>query len=59
MYPMGNAINTLRIQNFKSIKDATIHPRRVNLIIGHGQLSSGRAVPVGSGKFAWCGQADG
>ena len=31
---MENAINTLRIQNFKSIKDATINPRRVNLIIG-------------------------
>ena len=31
---MENAINTLRIQNFKSIKDVTIQPRRVNLIIG-------------------------
>lgn len=31
---MNNAINTLRIQNFKSIKDVTIEPRRVNLIIG-------------------------
>ncbi|SDY52615.1 AAA family ATPase [Hymenobacter psychrophilus] len=31
---MENAINTLRIQNFKSIKDVTINPRRVNLIIG-------------------------
>lgn len=31
---MENAINFLRIQNFKSIKDVTLHPRRVNLIIG-------------------------
>jgi AAA15 family ATPase/GTPase len=31
---MKNAINTLRIQNFKSIKDVTMAPRRVNLIIG-------------------------
>ncbi|MBF9219484.1 AAA family ATPase [Hymenobacter sp. BT662] len=31
---MKNAINTLRIQNFKSIKDVTMQPRRVNLIIG-------------------------
>ncbi|RTQ46065.1 hypothetical protein EJV47_23210 [Hymenobacter gummosus] len=31
---MENAINTLRIQNFKSIKDVTLQPRRVNLIIG-------------------------
>ena len=33
-YPMENAIKFLRIQNFKSIKDVTLHPRRVNLIIG-------------------------
>ena len=31
---MENAIHTLRIQNFKSIKDVTIQPHRVNLIIG-------------------------
>ncbi|MBD2723210.1 AAA family ATPase [Hymenobacter armeniacus] len=31
---MKNAINTLRIQNFKSIKDVAMQPRRVNLIIG-------------------------
>lgn len=31
---MENAINKLRIQNFKSIKDVTMQPRRVNLIIG-------------------------
>jgi AAA15 family ATPase/GTPase len=31
---MENAIHTLRIQNFKSIKDVTLQPRRVNLIIG-------------------------
>lgn len=31
---MQNAISTLRIRNFKSIKDVTISPRRVNLIIG-------------------------
>jgi hypothetical protein len=31
---MQNAITTLRIRNFKSIKDVTLHPRRVNLIIG-------------------------
>lgn len=31
---MQNAISTLRIRNFKSIKDMTINPRRVNLIIG-------------------------
>ncbi|GAB3637688.1 hypothetical protein GCM10027422_32780 [Hymenobacter arcticus] len=31
---MENAIKTLRIQNFKSIKDVTMTPRRVNIIIG-------------------------
>ncbi|TGE24448.1 hypothetical protein E5K00_04325 [Hymenobacter aquaticus] len=31
---MENNIKTLRIQNFKSIKDVTMEPRRVNLIIG-------------------------
>ncbi|AMR29038.1 hypothetical protein A0257_19325 [Hymenobacter psoromatis] len=32
--PMKNAITTLRIQNFKSIKEVTMTPRRVNIIIG-------------------------
>jgi AAA domain, putative AbiEii toxin, Type IV TA system len=31
---MENVINTLVIQNFKSIRHAVLHPRRVNLIIG-------------------------
>ena len=31
---MENAIKHLRIQNFKSIKDVTLKPRRVNIIIG-------------------------
>ena len=31
---MKNAITTLRIQNFKSIKDVEMTPRRVNIIIG-------------------------
>jgi AAA15 family ATPase/GTPase len=31
---MQNAITTLRIQNFKSIKDVEMKPRRVNIIIG-------------------------
>ncbi|GAB2850746.1 AAA family ATPase [Hymenobacter ruber] len=31
---MENVINTLYIQNFKSIRGAVLHPRRVNLIIG-------------------------
>lgn len=31
---MNNAIHTLRIQNFKSIKDVELKPRRVNIIIG-------------------------
>ncbi len=31
---MQNAITTLRIQNFKSIKDVTMQPRRVNILIG-------------------------
>ena len=31
---MENAIKFLRIQHFKFIKDVTLHPRRVNLIIG-------------------------
>ncbi len=31
---MENVINTLYIQNFKSIRNALLHPRRVNLIIG-------------------------
>lgn len=34
LFRMENAIHTLRIQNFKSIKDVTLQPRRVNLIIG-------------------------
>ena len=32
--PMNNAITTLRIQNFKSIKDVEMKPRRVNILIG-------------------------
>ena len=32
--PMKNAITTLRIQNFKSIKDVEMKPRRVNILIG-------------------------
>lgn len=31
---MKNAITTLRIQNFKSIKDVEMKPRRVNIFIG-------------------------
>ena len=31
---MENVINALVIQNFKSIRHAVLHPRRVNLIIG-------------------------
>ena len=31
---MENVINTLYIQNFKSVRSAVLHPRRVNLIIG-------------------------
>lgn len=31
---MNNAIHTLRIRNFKSIKDVELKPRRVNIIIG-------------------------
>ena len=31
---MNNAITTLRIQNFKSIKDVEMKPRRVNILIG-------------------------
>jgi hypothetical protein len=31
---MENVINTLVIQNFKSIRHAVLHPRRVNLLIG-------------------------
>lgn len=31
---MENAIKHLRIQNFKSIEDVTLKPRRVNIIIG-------------------------
>lgn len=31
---MKNAIKFLRIQHFKSLKDVTLHPRRVNLLIG-------------------------
>ena len=31
---MESVINTLHIQNFKSIRSALLHPRRVNLIIG-------------------------
>ena len=32
---MENVINTLYVQNFKSIKSAVLHPRRVNLVIGN------------------------
>lgn len=35
---MENAIKFLRIQNFKSIKDVTLRPRRVNLIIGEANV---------------------
>jgi energy-coupling factor transporter ATP-binding protein EcfA2 len=38
---MENAINTLYIQNFKSIRNAVLHPRRVNIIIG--QPNSGKS----------------
>ena len=31
---MENVINTLYIQNFKSIRNAVLHPRRVNIVIG-------------------------
>ncbi len=31
---MENVINTLSIQNFKSIRNVLLHPRRVNLLIG-------------------------
>ena len=31
---MNNQLNTLRIQNFKSLRDVTLEPRRVNLLIG-------------------------
>ena len=31
---MESVINTLHIQNFKSIRSALLHPRRVNLVIG-------------------------
>ena len=31
---MENTIKHLRIQNFKSIKDVTMKPRRVNIVIG-------------------------
>lgn len=31
---MESVINTLHIQNFKSIRSALLHPRRVNIIIG-------------------------
>ena len=36
---MENAIKFLRIQNFKSIKDVTLHPRRVNLVISEPNAS--------------------
>ena len=35
---MENAIQHLRIQNFKSIKDVTLKPRRVNIIIGEANV---------------------
>ena len=31
---MESVINTLHVQNFKSIRSALLHPRRVNIIIG-------------------------
>jgi predicted ATPase len=31
---MENVVNTLHIQNFKSIRSVILHPRRVNLVIG-------------------------
>ncbi len=58
---MENAINTLHIQNFKSIKDVTIQPRRVNLIIGQPNVGKSNVLEamsllsgyydVRSGKF--------
>jgi hypothetical protein len=38
---MENVINTLYIQNFKSIRSTVLHPRRVNIIIG--QSNAGKS----------------
>jgi len=51
---MQNAITTLRIQNFKSIKDVTMTPRRVNIIIGEpnvGKSNILEAVSLLGGMF--------
>ncbi len=51
---MQNAITTLRIRNFKSIKDVTLAPRRVNLIIGEpnvGKSNVLEAMSLLGGKF--------
>jgi len=58
---MNNAIHTLRIQNFKSIKDVEMKPRRVNIIIGEPNVGKsnileavsllGAGLYEGGGKF--------
>ncbi|MEJ7661732.1 MAG: AAA family ATPase [Hymenobacter sp.] len=54
--PMKNAISTLRIQNFKSIKDVEMKPRRVNIIIGEpnvGKSNILEAMSLLGGMFRW------
>ncbi|MDB5236839.1 MAG: hypothetical protein JWR44_3832 [Hymenobacter sp.] len=52
---MENVINTLYIQNFKSIRSAVLHPRRVNLIIGQPNVGKSTVLEAISllGSFAY------
>ena len=52
---MENVINTLYIQNFKSIRNAVLHPRRVNIIIGQPNVGKSTVLEAMSllGSFAF------
>jgi energy-coupling factor transporter ATP-binding protein EcfA2 len=52
---MENVINTLYIQNFKSVRSAVLHPRRVNLIIGQPNVGKSTVLEAMSllGGFAF------
>ena len=52
---MENAINSLHIQNFKSIRSALLHPRQVNLFIGEPNVGKSTVLEAISllGSFAY------
>jgi hypothetical protein len=52
---MENVINTLHIQNFKSIRSTVLHPRRVNLFIGQPNVGKSTVLEAMSllGSFSY------